>query len=872
MARNEKSEVRWKIDITGAQSLNSITKQLDEVLQKFRQIEKYQEQIKGGAGRGSGRGGGKKSGGFNPSSGYVSNRMAQMKLQYRKGEISSLKELQGHYGQVTAALNKMENKGKNVASQRLRLHKLNQKIANSLNERQRAMRRTNKAKLKSASSTDRMRSSMISNMGAMNFSQNKLKQVSDQVGSSATATKNASYTLLNMGYLIQDSPYGVRGMANNVSQLAQSWSMLNRRIQTVNATQGKNLTIWGQLGSMLKGPTGIMILIGSVLPAAMEYLNMYWDGFSKSVEKTTEELKASKEAFNSVIDASLTLREIERKDPIGVRKKQDRLQYYKERKQSAQELIDVRNTIRQQEAELFAESFDEDGQRVRNERTKQLRSNIKSLRGELSTLEEEFGVKLGQSTEGADKLKEKIDEITKSIETLQAELYSEQGEDAVNEMIASNTAAEISASLEMAKVSGENEWYYKRLAKNQIKEFRKRMKEAAENEDWATFNILKDAISTLEKNTEDDAEEAGKEIGDSIVEATANNLADRFNMAKWADQGIGKVKSNIRTTIDRLERERRMLAREGNTKAAKQANKAIQTLEDIGPDEDEGEGSQYQIRKKAQQDLLNLRIQRASQEVKAAQNASQEIMAIEERKNLKLEKLRHDYMESDEMSYRKMVQTRESIVFQSEQKIQSIREKSRKEDLRREKQKEKAKRNLVKQSSDAAITSIQAVAQFSEASARSQFQIQKVASASQAIINGYLAYTKTMAQGGFLAKPLAITAMLSSFAQAGKIMSQSFDSARATGAGGVGGASVGYRGLDFANSQSSVLSNRADNNPGYSGTNTGLNDNRSKSNKKGKKKIPMEISDGFGNIVAKGNVELDKDNKTDLGYWTNNRS
>jgi hypothetical protein len=84
------------------------------------------------------------------------------------------------------------------------------------------------------------------------------------------ATGGASAAALELGRVISDAPYGIRGMANNVSQLASNILYMSQ--QTDKAT-GAAIGFTGAIGGMfkaLKGPLGVLLAIQAVV-AALDY-------------------------------------------------------------------------------------------------------------------------------------------------------------------------------------------------------------------------------------------------------------------------------------------------------------------------------------------------------------------------------------------------------------------------------------------------------------------------------------------------------------------------------------------------------------------------------------------------------------------------
>jgi hypothetical protein len=75
-------------------------------------------------------------------------------------------------------------------------------------------------------------------------------------------TKDANIAFANFGRIIQDAPFGILGISNNIDPLLNSFAQLK------NSTGGATNALKAMLGVM-RGPLGIIFLLGSVLPSAL---------------------------------------------------------------------------------------------------------------------------------------------------------------------------------------------------------------------------------------------------------------------------------------------------------------------------------------------------------------------------------------------------------------------------------------------------------------------------------------------------------------------------------------------------------------------------------------------------------------------------
>ncbi len=92
------------------------------------------------------------------------------------------------------------------------------------------------------------------------------------------ATGAATTSVLELGRVVSDAPYGIRGMANNVSQLASNMLF---GAQQIDKTTGKAVGFMGVLkgmGKVFTGPLGLLFVIQAVVSA----LDFFAGGMKKA--------------------------------------------------------------------------------------------------------------------------------------------------------------------------------------------------------------------------------------------------------------------------------------------------------------------------------------------------------------------------------------------------------------------------------------------------------------------------------------------------------------------------------------------------------------------------------------------------------------
>ena len=119
-----------------------------------------------------------------------------------------------------------------------------------------------------------------------------IREHQQSLNQNSAATGLASTSAMELGRVFSDAPYGIRGMANNVSQLT---SLLFQGAGQISETTGKVIGLKGAIKGMwgaMMGPLGIMIAIQAVIAAI--------DAFAGSTSKAEEETKKLGNAFTKM--------------------------------------------------------------------------------------------------------------------------------------------------------------------------------------------------------------------------------------------------------------------------------------------------------------------------------------------------------------------------------------------------------------------------------------------------------------------------------------------------------------------------------------------------------------------------------------------
>lgn len=137
---------------------------------------------------------------------------------------------------------------------------------------------------------------------SVNLTQKELRSLEKTVGGFKTATGGATSAAMELGRVVSDAPYGIRGMANNVSQLA---SQITYMANATDITTGKTVGFVGAIksvGRALMGTTGILFLIQGAI-AAVDYFANRVDEADKKNKKLNDTIGAGATKLSALKDA-----------------------------------------------------------------------------------------------------------------------------------------------------------------------------------------------------------------------------------------------------------------------------------------------------------------------------------------------------------------------------------------------------------------------------------------------------------------------------------------------------------------------------------------------------------------------------------------
>lgn len=135
----------------------------------------------------------------------------------------------------------------------------------------------------------------------VNISSQQLGRLKKNVDGFKNSTGAASSAALELGRIVSDAPYGIRGMANNVSQLA---SQITFMATSTDVATGKTVGFTGAIRGLwasLAGPLGILLAIQSAVALL--------DAFAGSTKKAGDESEKTTTSIGKEASGLLALKD-----------------------------------------------------------------------------------------------------------------------------------------------------------------------------------------------------------------------------------------------------------------------------------------------------------------------------------------------------------------------------------------------------------------------------------------------------------------------------------------------------------------------------------------------------------------------------------
>lgn len=337
------------------------------------------------------------------------------------------------------------------------------------------------------------------------------------IGGFKTATGAASASALELGRVVSDMPYGIRGVANNISQFASMMAMSSR---ATDAATGKIIGLSGAfkgLWASLMGPLGILLAIQAVISG----LDYFYGGMKKAEDGSKDLRYSTVELESTMSKLYLTQKDVNKKIDEYI------------------DLIIKKREVAKAEAEFQKELTDVD-KKLAEARIKASKSVMSQKEKELSSPESIANVEKAhkKATDEIERLEKKRVEIIKESLARQKEIRDAQKEfDAAEEGTVK--------ALQDRKAALEKEQKTVSKTAQKWKEYQKEIDSVQKSIEKITGKKTKQKEKFILK----DPKEFNKEL--ETLEEMALEYYQK-SLVKQAENGLDRLKAEKSNEEDRL--------------------------------------------------------------------------------------------------------------------------------------------------------------------------------------------------------------------------------------------------------------------------------------------------------------------------------
>jgi len=161
----------------------------------------------------------------------------------------------------------------------------------------------------------RIQSRATSTVKSGNLSVSRLENGFTSMSNTAS---RANQTMMDFGRILQDIPFGILGVSNNLDPATQSFTRLKEETGSTTGALRK------MLGS-LTGSGGVIFLLGSVVPTVATLATQGIIGFGSASEEASEKTVEFSDNLKTLIDNVAELRQVQGDDPLGIQEAEARL-------------------------------------------------------------------------------------------------------------------------------------------------------------------------------------------------------------------------------------------------------------------------------------------------------------------------------------------------------------------------------------------------------------------------------------------------------------------------------------------------------------------------------------------------------------------
>jgi hypothetical protein len=132
-----------------------------------------------------------------------------------------------------------------------------------------------------------------------------MKQLQGYSNDFTSGIRSSNAVAVEFSRIIQDAPYGIQGVANNIQQLTQNYAHYTRSVREAAAAQGQTVTT----GALVRGALGSLLSPLNLLTLGISAVTAGWVAYEKYQQRAD---KAAREASKSTKDYAENLNNLSR--------------------------------------------------------------------------------------------------------------------------------------------------------------------------------------------------------------------------------------------------------------------------------------------------------------------------------------------------------------------------------------------------------------------------------------------------------------------------------------------------------------------------------------------------------------------------------
>ena len=146
----------------------------------------------------------------------------------------------------------------------------------------------------SARNSARVQNNLVAEINRINQSVSNAEQATGRfqrnVGNYSSALGNANGVTMEFNRIIQDAPFGMMGIGNNIQQLAANWQTYSQQAKAAATANGQTI---GTMG-LLRGVMSNFLTTGNLLTFGIAAITSGWTAYTMWAQKANKATKDSK--------------------------------------------------------------------------------------------------------------------------------------------------------------------------------------------------------------------------------------------------------------------------------------------------------------------------------------------------------------------------------------------------------------------------------------------------------------------------------------------------------------------------------------------------------------------------------------------------